>query len=98
MNNGLCQPANILLVVAMSGIIYEMMVGGYASAFWWLMVGIFGSGVFQILCYGGLGPLAWLLMMIPVLIICFFVALALFASQLRIQNIRETTCATCATI
>jgi uncharacterized membrane protein len=92
MNTGLCQPANIILMVAVAGIIYQMIIGDYYSVFWWIMVGLVGSGTFQLLCYGGLSPLAWILMMIPVLIVCFFIAIALFASQLRIQNINKVQC------
>jgi len=92
MNTGLCQPAHILLVVSVAGIIYQLIVQEYSSVVWWLMVAIFGTGTFQLLCYGGLSPLAWILMMIPVLIVCFFLALALFASHLRIQNIYTQEC------
>jgi hypothetical protein len=92
METGLCQPANIILIVSIAGVVYQLLVGEYYSVFWWIMVGVFGSGTFQLLCNGGLSPLAWILMMIPVLIVCFFMAIALFASQLRIQNIRKEEC------
>ena len=91
-NTGLCQPANILLVVSIAGVIYQLIVKEYSSVVWWLMVGVFGTGTFQLLCSGGLSPLAWILMMIPVLIVCFFLALALFASQLRIENVHTKEC------
>jgi hypothetical protein len=71
---------------------YNLLVGEYSSVLWWILVGILGPSVFQLLCYGGLGPLAWILMMIPVFIVCFFLAFAMFASELRIQNIRTCEC------
>ncbi len=59
---------------------------------WWLAVGAVGTAVFQALCYGGLDSLAWVLMLIPVLLVCFFLAVALFASSMRIQNVEKVRC------
>jgi hypothetical protein len=59
---------------------------------WWLLVGIFGAGVFQTLCNGGLEPVAWTLMLLPVLVVCFFLAVAVFSSSVRINNQREVSC------
>lgn len=75
--------------------LYHLLVGDLHSMVWWLVVGLLGTGVFQGLCYGGLEPVAWVLMSIPVLIVCFFLAVALFASKMRIENIRKVPCDNC---
>lgn len=92
MDVGLCQPSNTILLVATAGVIYHLLAGNTAAMLWWIVVGVAGTGVFQGLCYGGLEPVAWVLMAIPVLVICFFLAVALFASRMRIENIAEVPC------
>jgi len=92
---GLCQPSTAILLVGVAGTLYHMLAGDYRGMLWWVMVGVFGTGIFQALCYGGLEPVAWVLMSIPVLIVCFFLAVALFASRMRIENVREVPCDRC---
>lgn len=92
---GLCQPSTAILLVGIAGTLYHMLAGDYRGMLWWIMVGVFGTGIFQALCYGGLEPVAWVLMSIPVLIVCFFLAVALFASRMRIENVREIPCDRC---
>ncbi len=92
---GLCQPSTAILLISVAGVIYHMFVGDMHAITWWLLVGLVGTGVFQALCFGGLEPVAWTLMSIPVLIVCFFLAVALFASRMRIQNIRQVPCDRC---
>jgi uncharacterized membrane protein len=82
----LCKPATAILLVAGAGSLYHALVGEYDTMTWWLVTAIFGTGAFQALCYGGLEPIAWLLMLLPVLIVCFFFAVALFSSYLRITT------------
>lgn len=91
----LCQPATAIVLVAVAGVLYHVAAGHGAAVLWWLLVGVFGGGVFQVLCRGGLEPVAWILMLIPVLVICFFLAVALFAARMRIQNVREVPCGHC---
>jgi len=91
----LCKPASAILLVSVAGTIYHLLVGDYTGMIWWLLVGVTGTGVFQGLCYGGLEPVAWVLMAIPVLIVCFFLAVALFASRMRIENIMKVPCDRC---
>ena len=88
----LCQPSLAILLVAVAGAIYHLLVQDFHGILWWVVVGVFGTGVFQALCFGGLEPLAWLFMSIPVLIVCFFLAVALFASRMRIGNIQKKPC------
>jgi hypothetical protein len=92
---GLCKPSSAILLVAVAGILYHLVVGEIHTMIWWLVVGLFGTVVFQILCRGGLEPVAWVLMAIPVLIVCFFLAVALFASRMRINNVRKVPCDRC---
>lgn len=92
MDIGLCKPSSTILLVSTAGVIYHLLAGDTASMMWWIIVGVTGTGVFQSLCYGGLEPVAWILMSIPVLIVCFFLAVALFASRMRIENIVEVPC------
>lgn len=91
----LCKPSIAILLVAVAGTLYHLLAGDLHAMVWWLLVGIFGTGVFQSLCYGGLEPIAWVLMAIPVLIVCFFLAVALFASRMRINNVRQVPCDRC---
>jgi len=91
----LCQPSLAILLVSVAGVLYHLVVGAGAAAMWWLAVGAVGTAVFQALCYGGLDALAWVLMLIPVLIVCFFLAVALFASSMRIQNVEKVPCRRC---
>jgi hypothetical protein len=91
----LCQPSMTILLVSVAGALYHLIVGDWSGMMWWLTVGLFGTGVFQALCFGDLEPVAWVLMAIPVLIVCFFMAVALFASQLRINNVRKVPCNRC---
>ena len=95
MDIGLCQPSTAILLVSIAGSIYHLIVGDYRGILWWLIVGVFGTGIFQGLCFGGLEPVAWVLMSIPVLIVCFFLAVALFASRMRIDNIMSLPCNRC---
>jgi hypothetical protein len=92
---GLCQPSSAILLVSVAGVIYHAAVGSYHAMLWWLVVAVLGTGVFQALCFGGLEPLAWVIMMIPLLIVCFFLAVALFASRMRIENIMAVPCGRC---
>ena len=92
---GLCKPSSAILLVGIAGMLYHLVVGDIHAMIWWLVVGAIGTGVFQALCYGGLEPVAWVLMSIPVLIVCFFLAVALFASKMRIENIRKVPCDRC---
>jgi hypothetical protein len=91
----LCKPALAILLVSIAGGIYHLIVGEFSGIVWWLVVGVLGTGVFQGLCYGNLEPVAWVLMGIPILIVCFFLAVALFASTMRINNVRKVPCDVC---
>lgn len=92
---GFCQASTAILLVSVAGVVYHAAVGAYQTMLWWIVVGVFGTGVFQALCFGGLEPLAWVIMLIPVLIVCFFLAVALFASRMRIENIMAVPCDRC---
>lgn len=92
---GLCKPATLILLIASAGAIYHLVVGQFTVVLWWLVVGILGTGLFQGLCFGNLEPIAWVIMLIPVLIVCFFLAVALFASRMRIENIMKLPCNRC---
>jgi len=85
----LCQPSMTILLISAAGVIYHLLVQDNEGMLWWLLVGVFGTGVFQALCFGGLEPIAWTLMLIPVLVVCFFLAVALFASKVRIHNVQK---------
>ena len=91
----LCKPALAILLVSIAGTIYHLIMGDFHGMIWWISTGIFGTGVFQALCYGNLEPVAWVLMGIPVLVVCFFLAVALFASRMRINNVRKVPCDSC---
>jgi hypothetical protein len=84
----LCKPANLMLLISIGGALYHMIVLDVSTALWWVAVGIIGVATFQGLCYSGVEVLAWLVMMIPVLLLCFFLAIALLASSMRIRNVR----------
>jgi hypothetical protein len=92
---GLCKPSLTILLVSVAGTLYHILAGDFSGMIWWVLVGILGTGVFQAFCYGGLEPVAWVLMAIPVLIVCFFLAVALFASRMRIENVRTVPCDRC---
>ena len=95
MDIGLCQPSNVILLVSVAGSLYHLLMGQVRAMLWWVMVGLFGTGIFQALCFGGLEPVAWVLMFIPILVVCFFLAVALFASRMRIENIMSLPCDRC---
>ena len=82
----LCKPASSILVISIAGALYHCVVGRVNTMFWWILIGIFGTGIFQGLCINGIEPIAWIVMMIPILIVCFFFAIALFTSSVRINN------------
>ena len=92
MDLGLCQPSTAILLVSAAGAIYNLLVVNMHAVMMWALIGVFGTGIFQALCFGGLEPLAWVLMLIPVLIVCFFLAVALFASRMRINNFMRLPC------
>lgn len=92
MDIGLCQPSTAILLVSIAGAIYNLLVANMHAVMMWALIGMFGTGIFQALCFGGLEPLAWVLMLIPVLIVCFFLAVALFASRMRINNFMRLPC------
>ena len=91
----LCQPSTAILLLSIAGVLYHLFTGRYHATLWWILIGIGGTATFQALCFGGLEPVAWVLMMIPVLIVCFFLAVALFASRMRIENIMSVPCDRC---
>lgn len=95
MDFGLCQPSTAILLVSVAGTLYHLIAGNARAMIWWIITGIFGTGIFQALCFGGLEPVAWVLMLIPVLIVCFFLAVALFASRMRIENVERVPCGRC---
>lgn len=92
MDLGLCQPSTAILLVSAAGAIYNLLAVNMHAVMMWALIGVFGTGIFQALCFGGLEPLAWVLMLIPVLIVCFFLAVALFASRMRINNFMRLPC------
>ena len=92
MDLGLCQPSTAILMISIAGAIYNILVTNLHAVMMWTLIGVFGTGIFQALCFGGLEPLAWVLMLIPVLIVCFFLAVALFASRMRINNFMRLPC------
>jgi hypothetical protein len=95
MDLGLCQPSTAIILISAAGAIYNLLVANLHAVMMWAIIGIVGTGIFQALCFGGLEPLAWVLMMIPVLIVCFFLAVALFASRMRINNFMRLPCDRC---
>jgi hypothetical protein len=91
----LCQPSLAILLISVAGVLYHLFMGAGRGIMWWLAVGVVGTATFQALCFGGLEPLAWILMMIPVLLVCFFLAVALFSSSVRIKNVEKVPCGRC---
>jgi hypothetical protein len=92
---GLCRPSSLIILIATAAVIYHVAVGAWSAVVWWIMVGLFGTGIFQALCFGGFEPAAWVLMLIPVIVVCFFLAVALFASRMRINNVMSVPCDSC---
>lgn len=88
----LCKPAHLILLVSIAGALYHMIVGEFRTVMWWIGVGVIGTAVFQGLCYGGLEQMSWILMFLPVLVVCFFFAVALLASSMRIKNVYNGPC------
>ena len=82
----LCKPANLILLISIAGILFHVLTGQFRVVLWWTLVGILGAGTFQGLCLAEFENVAWVLMLIPVMIVCFFLAVALLASSLRIKN------------
>ena len=95
MDIGLCQPSTAILLIGLAGAIYHLLAGNMHAVASWTIVGLGGTAIFQALCFGGLEPVAWVLMSIPVLIVCFFLAVALFASRMRIENVEKVPCDRC---
>jgi len=91
----LCKPATAILLVSIAGCLYHLLAGQFSVVIWWLVVGVLGTGTFEVMCRGGLENLAWGLMSIPVLIVCFFLAVALFAARMRIETVKEVPCDRC---
>ena len=85
----LCQPASIILLVSVAGLLYHLVTGSVMGMLHWGLVAIIGTGVFQTLCSAGFEPIAWLFMSIPILIVCFFLAVAIFSSSIRVNNGRH---------
>ena len=92
---GLCQPASAILLISIAGFLYHSVAGHWHAVLMWLLIGVIGTGSFQALCSGQLDAVAWIIMLIPVLIVCFFLAVALFASRMRIENIMSVPCDRC---
>jgi hypothetical protein len=90
----LCKPANLILLISIGGTLYHLLFLDIHTAMWWVAVGILGVATFQGLCYSGVETLAWLIMLIPVLLLCFFLAVALLASSMRIRNFKEESACT----
>lgn len=63
-----------------------MLTGQFRVVLWWTIVGILGAGTFQGLCMTDYENVAWVIMLLPVIVVCFFLAVALLASSLRIKN------------
>jgi len=91
----LCKPANLILLISIAGTLYHLLTGEYKIVLWWLIVGIVGVATFQGLCMGNFENIAWVLMLIPVLVVCFFMAVALLASSMRIKNVYTGPCNEC---
>ena len=84
-----CKPTQIILLVSVGGVLYNMLTNNVPAIASWIMTGVVGTLSFEVLCMTGLEPLAWMFMMLPVLATCFFVAVALFASSVRIETVGE---------
>jgi len=85
----LCKPANLILLISIGGVVYHLLSGDYQVLMWWALVGVFGVATFQGLCMGNFESIAWILMSIPVLLVCFFMAIALVASSIRVRNVNK---------
>ena len=85
----LCKPSLAILVVSVAGALFHLLDGNNLALLSWTLTGIVGTASFEILCMGGLEPLAWLFMMLPILGVCFFISVALFASNMRIETVGE---------
>jgi len=85
----LCKPSLAILLVSVAGSIFHTLDGNATALVSWIMTGILGTATFELLCMGGLEPLAWLVMMLPILAVCFFISVALFASSIRIETVGE---------
>ena len=88
----LCKPSLAIALISTAGVIYHLLSWDMRGLMWWAGVGILGTGTFQVLCFGGLETLAWVLMLIPVMVVCFFFAVALLSSQMRIRNFMKLPC------
>ena len=88
----LCKPANLILLVSIAGVIFHVLTGQFRVVLWWTLVGILGAGTFQGLCMSEFENVAWVLMLIPVMVVCFFFAVALLASSMRIKNEIKVPC------
>lgn len=87
-----CQPTQVILLISIAGAIFHLIWRGGQGTIWWILVGILGSILFQMLCTIGMSIFAWILMAIPILLVCFFFAIALFTSSVRIQNVKIDDC------
>jgi len=83
----LCKPANLILLISIGGAVYHLITGEYTTLLWWLLVGVFGVATFQSLCIGNFENMAWFLMLIPVILVCFFMAIAILASSIRVRTV-----------
>jgi hypothetical protein len=82
----LCKPANLILLISIGGAVYHLITGEFTTLLWWILVGVFGVATFQGLCMGNFESVAWVLMSLPVLLVCFFMAVALLAS-IQVRNV-----------
>jgi hypothetical protein len=88
----LCKPATFICLVSIAGVIYHLFAGHAMVSVWWAILGIFGVGTFQVLCMFNMEHAAWFLMVIPVMVVCFFLAIAVLASSMRIKNVEMVPC------
>ena len=84
-----CKPALAILLVSVAGALFHLLDGNTTAFISWILTALIGTATFEVLCRGGLEPLAWLFMMLPILAVCFFIAIALFASNMRIETVGE---------
>jgi hypothetical protein len=94
----LCKPATLILLISVAGALFHVLTGQFRVVMWWVIVGIIGTGTFEGLCMANFENAAWFLMVIPVLVVCFFFAVALLASSLRINNVVDVPCGSCKQI
>jgi len=91
----LCKPATTILIISIAGVLFHIISRDLNIALSWAFIGLFGTSMFQLICFAGLEPLAWIFMCIPIMILCFFIAVALFASSVRIENqVPDSECST----